>query len=74
MKTNYDKVNELRARMVTGPDLWKPAERVTVELDVDTVRFIGSEVLIPDEWSHETYEAIYEACRAWCLANHEGES
>jgi hypothetical protein len=69
MTTRHDKVNELRARMITGPDLWKPAPKVKILLDVDTVRFIGSEEIWPDEWSHETYEAIWEACREWWKAN-----
>lgn len=71
MNTNHDKANELRARMVTGSDLRKPAELVTISVDVDTVRFIGSEELWPDEWSHKTYVAIFEACREWCRENEQ---
>lgn len=71
MNTNHDKANEIRARIITGPDLWKPAQLVTISVDVDTVRFIGAEELWPDEWSHETYSAIFEACRDWCKANEQ---
>lgn len=69
MTNKHDTANELRARMVTGPDLWKPAPTVEISLDIETVRFIGNEELWPDEWSHETYVTIFEACREWCKAN-----
>jgi hypothetical protein len=70
MNTDHDKANELRARMITGSQLWELIPQVEISLDIDTVRFIGRN---PDDWhegsTYDVFKAISEACREWCKAN-----
>lgn len=71
MTNNYEQANELRARMVTGPDLWKPAPKVEISVDIETVKFIGKSLSLREHLSYEIREAIWEACREWCEENEQ---